>query len=156
MLGGHLGEETNSKEAAGCRDLGATQDIHNQVLCRPQVQLAPFPQKVQLSTRGKKRLSKVPCPDRYRLCPAVPLVVGVGSCLCWIIFPLQGGPLGPFLAGDTKLQAPSPLPTLAGDTGDPLLQVLQQSFLGDNLLEDTWPVDPAPLESPGEGQQGRY
>ncbi|XP_047373044.1 interferon regulatory factor 7 isoform X2 [Sciurus carolinensis] len=63
--------------------------------------------------------------------------------------PRQGGPLGPFLAGDTKLQAPSPLPTLAGDTGDPLLQVLQQSFLGDHLLEDTWPVDPAPLESPG-------
>lgn len=26
----------------------------------------------------------------------------------------QGGPEGPFLAGDTKLQAPSPLPTLAG------------------------------------------
>lgn len=58
--------------------------------------------------------------------------------------PTQGGPLGPFLAGDTKLQAPSPLPIPAGDTGDLLLQVLQHSLLGDPLMEAAWRVDPAP------------
>ncbi|XP_076964850.1 interferon regulatory factor 7 isoform X3 [Callospermophilus lateralis] len=58
--------------------------------------------------------------------------------------PTQGRPLGPFLAGDTKLQAPSPLPIPAGDTGDLLLQVLQHSLLGDPLMEAAWRVDPAP------------
>lgn len=66
-----------------------------------------------------------------------------------VALPTQGGTLGPFLAGDTKLQAPSPLPTLAGDTGDLLLQVLQQSLLGDPLMETAWRVDPAPPGSPG-------
>ncbi|KAM5186134.1 interferon regulatory factor 7 isoform 2-T2 [Callospermophilus lateralis] len=56
----------------------------------------------------------------------------------------EGRPLGPFLAGDTKLQAPSPLPIPAGDTGDLLLQVLQHSLLGDPLMEAAWRVDPAP------------
>ncbi|KAF7461315.1 interferon regulatory factor 7 [Marmota monax] len=60
------------------------------------------------------------------------------------VLPTQGGPLGPFLAGDTKLQAPSPLPITAGDTGDLLLQVLQHSLLGDPVMEAAWRVDPAP------------
>ncbi|XP_073908015.1 interferon regulatory factor 7 isoform X2 [Castor canadensis] len=64
--------------------------------------------------------------------------------------PTQGGPLGPFLVrGDTETQVPIHLPTPAGDTGDLLAEVLQQSLLEDHLLDAASGADPVPPLAPG-------
>ncbi|KAM4846557.1 interferon regulatory factor 7 [Thomomys bottae] len=62
----------------------------------------------------------------------------------------QGGAPGPFLTGDAESQVPSPLATMESDTGDLLLQVLQQSLLEDHLLDAVLGGSPAPTQAPGE------
>uniref|UniRef100_A0A8C9B015 Interferon regulatory factor 7 n=1 Tax=Prolemur simus TaxID=1328070 RepID=A0A8C9B015_PROSS len=63
-----------------------------------------------------------------------------------------GGPPGPLLArGGSELQGPCPVP--AGDSGDLLLQAMQQSCLGDHLKAVRGVVLDPP-QAPGEGQEG--
>ncbi|XP_064143578.1 interferon regulatory factor 7 isoform X4 [Loxodonta africana] len=79
-------------------------------------------------------------------------------------WPMRGEPPGPFLGGEAgerptpaldwasaTRQSPepctsNPLPARAGDTRDLLHQALQQSHLGDDLLEAAWRMDPAPQQ----------
>ncbi|XP_069326519.1 interferon regulatory factor 7 [Eulemur rufifrons] len=64
----------------------------------------------------------------------------------------QSGPPGPLLAREgSELQGPCPVP--AGDTGDLLLQAMQQSCLGDHL-KAVRGVELDPSQAPGEGQEG--
>ncbi|KAM5248540.1 interferon regulatory factor 7 [Ctenodactylus gundi] len=64
--------------------------------------------------------------------------------------PAQSAPLGPCLPRDAEAGgAPSPLPTQDGDTGDLLIQVLQQSLLEDYLLESVPWVDTVTPQAPG-------
>ncbi|XP_064143576.1 interferon regulatory factor 7 isoform X2 [Loxodonta africana] len=82
-------------------------------------------------------------------------------------WPMRGEPPGPFLGGEAgerptpaldwasaTRQSPepctsNPLPARAGDTRDLLHQALQQSHLGDDLLEAAWRMDPAPQQPSG-------
>lgn len=71
---------------------------------------------------------------------------------------IQGGPLGLLLPRDAEPRAPSGLPAQAGDGGDLLVQVLQQSLLGDPPLEAAPvvvdlvipPQAPGPMQPPEE------
>ncbi|XP_012507504.1 PREDICTED: interferon regulatory factor 7 isoform X3 [Propithecus coquereli] len=64
----------------------------------------------------------------------------------------QGGPPEPFPArGGSELPGPCPVP--AGDTGDLLLQAMQQSCLGDHV-KAVCGAEPDPQQAPGEGQEG--
>ncbi|XP_037371552.1 interferon regulatory factor 7 [Talpa occidentalis] len=70
-----------------------------------------------------------------------------GLCLC----PCPGGGAGEVPAPSREPGAGGPCPGPAGLPEDLLLQALQQSCLGDHLLEAAWGVHPMPLEAPGEG-----
>ncbi|XP_062949955.1 interferon regulatory factor 7 isoform X1 [Cynocephalus volans] len=66
--------------------------------------------------------------------------------------PTQGWPLSPFLAGgDVEPPALRPFPADDSEAQDLLLQAVQQSHLGDHLLEAAWSGELVPLQAPGPG-----
>ncbi|XP_062949956.1 interferon regulatory factor 7 isoform X2 [Cynocephalus volans] len=67
--------------------------------------------------------------------------------------PTQGWPLSPFLAGgDVEPPALRPFPADDSEAQDLLLQAVQQSHLGDHLLEAAWSGELVPLQAPDAGQ----